>query len=169
MHGTTAGAHFEKSSLQEDLHGRARRLDGSEIFKFCMLGELMKKRRISILRRPATGTPGQGRMVCRWHLSIQKRARDLHGSTICKIWAFKRLHAACPNCARDHSGSAFRENKPPRGPSREATAPRRERNFEILHLSRSGEKAANQHVTASYNNNGPDWNLLPGMVREHDL
>ena len=47
VHGTTAGANFVKSSLQEDLHGRAPRLDGSEIFVFCIFREVAKKQQIT--------------------------------------------------------------------------------------------------------------------------
>ena len=67
MHGTTAGAHFVKSSLQEDLHGRPPRLDGSEILRFCIFQEVAKKQRISTSRRPATTTTQIGTYCREWY------------------------------------------------------------------------------------------------------
>ena len=94
MHGTTVGAHFVKSSFQEDLHGRPRRLDGSEIFMFRVLGELMKKLRISILRRTATGTPGQGPVRYRRRGAPRKGHGTCTGAQFARSWPFgaSKLH-----------------------------------------------------------------------------
>ena len=67
VHGTTAGAHFVKSSLREDLHGRPPRLDGSEILRFCIFQEVAKKQRITTSRRVTTTTARIGTQCREWY------------------------------------------------------------------------------------------------------